>query len=423
MDKTFVKWFSRLILAADIVLLLASTPHIAAWFAHNDHTSNILDTAYSWVIGYMIALAIDGTSVMVLYGLLGLFKAKIKAPGKKTGLIICLVFLALLSTYINWQYDVQNATDAFAKADAILVAGVPLGNVNPLIGGSFALLNIFYAMLSSLVQSEEKPAMTDAEYEAEKKRIGRERELRELRKANSQGILAMGKEVVLGQGQGTDDLLNKALAYLRDARELLPVDQEGRAVQALSSHLNIRSKNVLPVLIQARSIIEREDQEADTEDATLEQEEELNASSPDQEAQQEDMLMNLQGRETVALAVAARVLNCQESYVVRLRNAGKLKHGSKRKDLITVASLRSYLATRKRSTVPTTEKLPAQPTLKLVPDETGVDKLDLTIEAMKDRPEITDEELAVVLGLKRPASARFWRLKVLAMKETEAVPV
>jgi hypothetical protein len=41
------------------------------------------------------------------------------------------------------------------------------------------------------------------------------------------------------------------------------------------------------------------------------------------------------------------------------------------------------------------------------------DKLQMTIEALKANPHITDEELAEFLALKRPASARFWRLKAI----------
>jgi hypothetical protein len=41
------------------------------------------------------------------------------------------------------------------------------------------------------------------------------------------------------------------------------------------------------------------------------------------------------------------------------------------------------------------------------------DKLQMTIEALKNNPHITDEELAEYLTLKRPASARFWRLKAI----------
>ena len=37
----------------------------------------------------------------------------------------------------------------------------------------------------------------------------------------------------------------------------------------------------------------------------------------------------------------------------------------------------------------------------------------MTIEALKANPHITDEELAEYLSLKRPASARFWRLKAI----------
>lgn len=41
------------------------------------------------------------------------------------------------------------------------------------------------------------------------------------------------------------------------------------------------------------------------------------------------------------------------------------------------------------------------------------DKLQMTIEALKNNPDITDELLAERLSLKRPASARFWRLKAI----------
>jgi hypothetical protein len=41
----------------------------------------------------------------------------------------------------------------------------------------------------------------------------------------------------------------------------------------------------------------------------------------------------------------------------------------------------------------------------------GDDKLARSIEAMRRNPALTDEELAGILHLHRPASARFWRLK------------
>ncbi len=54
------------------------------------------------------------------------------------------------------------------------------------------------------------------------------------------------------------------------------------------------------------------------------------------------------------------------------------------------------------------------------------DKLQMTIEVLKANPDMTDEALATHLSLKRPASARFWRLKAIEIlntdsKETSAV--
>ncbi|GCE48629.1 hypothetical protein EI42_06430 [Thermosporothrix hazakensis] len=45
--------------------------------------------------------------------------------------------------------------------------------------------------------------------------------------------------------------------------------------------------------------------------------------------------------------------------------------------------------------------------------DSAPDKLQMTIEALKTQPNMTDEALAEYLSLKRPASARFWRLKAI----------
>lgn len=47
------------------------------------------------------------------------------------------------------------------------------------------------------------------------------------------------------------------------------------------------------------------------------------------------------------------------------------------------------------------------------PADGNPDKLQMTIEALRANPNITDEALAEYLALKRPASARFWRLKAI----------
>jgi len=50
------------------------------------------------------------------------------------------------------------------------------------------------------------------------------------------------------------------------------------------------------------------------------------------------------------------------------------------------------------------------------------DKLQMTIEALRDRPDMTDEALAEILSLKRPASARFWRLKAIEILNAPSNP-
>ena len=58
------------------------------------------------------------------------------------------------------------------------------------------------------------------------------------------------------------------------------------------------------------------------------------------------------------------------------------------------------------------------PTIPTVSVEGNPDKLQMTIEALRANPDMTDEALAEYLSLKRPASARFWRLKAIEILST-----
>ncbi|HYU74279.1 MAG TPA: AsnC family protein [Ktedonobacteraceae bacterium] len=53
--------------------------------------------------------------------------------------------------------------------------------------------------------------------------------------------------------------------------------------------------------------------------------------------------------------------------------------------------------------------------------ENEPDKLSKTLEILKQNPDTSDEELAEYLGLSRPASARFWRLRAAEMLQNELV--
>lgn len=66
-----------------------------------------------------------------------------------------------------------------------------------------------------------------------------------------------------------------------------------------------------------------------------------------------------------------------------------------------------------RDTINTGEKRTTNPALGALPNEGNPDKLQMTIEVLRSNPNMTDEALAEYLSLKRPASARFWRLKAI----------
>jgi hypothetical protein len=51
-------------------------------------------------------------------------------------------------------------------------------------------------------------------------------------------------------------------------------------------------------------------------------------------------------------------------------------------------------------------------------DTDGADRLQLTIEALTANPQITDDVLAEYLSVKKPASARYWRLKAMEVLTT-----
>lgn len=203
---TFDKWFSRLMWATDIILLLASMPHIAAWFAHFDNPTDMLSSIYAWGVGFGLALAIDGVSLMLLLAITRMIRqGKAKSRGTMFGLLAFMAFIALLSWGINWQYNIQFASGAFAKADAVQIYGpLTVGGINPIIGGAFPILMLAYALVAKAMQVEVKPiaALSDEEQAARIKRAKQEQEYKAMLKGP--GFVQRAKETakaVVSAGQ------------------------------------------------------------------------------------------------------------------------------------------------------------------------------------------------------------------------------
>lgn len=204
---TFDKWFSRFMWSTDIILLVASMPHIAAWFAHFDAPTDFWSGIYAWGVGFGLALAIDGVSFMLLLALTRMIKqGKRKNGGVMFGLLAFMALIAALSWFINIQYNIEFASNAFAKADSVSLYGwTTVGGINPIIGGAFPVLMLAYALVAKAMQTEVKTvaAYSDEDFQQKLKRIQQEKELKAASKGA--GFWEKAKEAK----QGFSDLIAK----------------------------------------------------------------------------------------------------------------------------------------------------------------------------------------------------------------------
>lgn len=90
---------------------------------------------------------------------------------------------------------------------------------------------------------------------------------------------------------------------------------------------------------------------------------------------------------------------------------------------VSTANTLNTVNTPNPTTVNTDQFTPLQttsPNLGAMLKDASNDKLQMTIEVLRARPDMTDEALAEYLSLKRPASARFWRLKAIEILNASA---
>lgn len=269
--ETFDKWFTRFMWGTDIVLLAASTPHIATWYQHFDNANDPISAFYSWLVGYGLAIAIDGVSLMLLYAMVRIIKHGTKSKGTVIGILVFMGFIMGLSWFINWQYDWVYGSTSFAKADNMtftIIRTFTVGQLNPIIGGAFSVLMMAYAIIAKAVRSEEPiPEMTEEEFARQKRDITRKQELANLRKGNNEtGLLAGAKERLIGKSKDTEELyherLNAATDYMRNATDLLDRSQEQKAIELLAVFLKVNKKESSVYLEAVRPILLKEKEQA-----------------------------------------------------------------------------------------------------------------------------------------------------------------
>ncbi len=127
------------------VFLLASIPHIAAYFRHFDpNTANWVEDYAYWGVAIFLAVVIDVSDVLVSIAVM-----KEMSRGTKhremAGYWAFIVFIMALSWFFNWQYNLVFGTQTFAAADKVDIMGwFTVGQINPVIGSAFQLLLLIY---------------------------------------------------------------------------------------------------------------------------------------------------------------------------------------------------------------------------------------------------------------------------------------
>ncbi len=142
------------------VFLSASIPHIAAYYRHFDPNATGFTDIADWVIGYLIAIVIDVTDVLVSIAVL----KEMNRGTKKRHLLgywAFILFVMALSWFVNWQYNIVYSTQAFARADSQQLFNVSIGSVNPIIGSAFQMLLVVYTAMAH--KFAEKPVKKTAE--------------------------------------------------------------------------------------------------------------------------------------------------------------------------------------------------------------------------------------------------------------------
>jgi len=396
--------------AGYVVFLSASIPHIAAYFRHFDPaTSNRWEDAAYWVIATAIAIVIDVSDVLVSIAVMR--AQSTGARGKDVfGFWCFIVFIMILSWFVNWQYNVVFGTHEFGKVDnyrfIIPFISFSVGQINPVIGSAFQVLLLVYtSMAHKFAQKPREKPLEELQKEAQdaQQRAGYLATI----DATKQAQKARSRDNILGDLKGWKDGVIGALG--KDPKDLTFIDSSEASHEALNG--GARDTNV----------VGRFDGDFDDEESMFNGNENHNINASEMVVVDDDFDEEVPsktidnngaserntGKLSVTVKEAALMLVLSESRVRELRKAGKLRSPGRNKKLILMSSVKALLEDRQKVRGNGVHEVRQEHQQ----SADNFDKLSATLTAMESDPDITDEELAEILGLSRVHSARSWRLK------------
>lgn len=171
-------------LFAFAAFLCASIRHVATFF----HNFEPTDT--DWTGSYALAIAIDGTALILTSGIM--FFGEKMTLASKIFVWFFIVGLTAFSWVVNWEYALR-----FQSLD--LTHNPTLLWLNPILASSFAFLNLAYSIVSENFNFRVK---TQAELQAEiterESRIGLEKRLQELKRESAgPGLIERTKNIAI----------------------------------------------------------------------------------------------------------------------------------------------------------------------------------------------------------------------------------
>lgn len=387
--------------------LLSSIDHVA-WFFHLYEPASAPGDGWAMVPSYGKAGALD----LAIF-----FLAYVAATGQTADKVLTWTFtiiLSCVSLYANYLYAMffspEHQHDIWHIQ--ILWGVTTTGWLSPIIASSYPLFAMIFMYLIERVIS--RKAETPQEMRVRLQTLREKKEIEQQIKNVTKGQVKGAAIEAIDNGLEVFHHFRGRLAHKSQASVTgsepgaeHPIN-EGEEGQSPAS-----SGNEQETITSMVSESEARDHETNHDHAN-------EGEKAGQSSHQASPSTSLSGRSVVSVEEAAKMLLVEPKTVETLRNKGILKAHPGNRDRITIASIRSYDEKRSRkpkSTFKVSSSTPVdanQPGLMVVPDEipeTRVDALEITFAALKEKPDMTDEELADRLHLKRPASARFWRIK------------
>jgi len=384
----------------------ASIHHVATYF--NNFEQNGSGNVFG---SYLLAGAFDVTALVTTIGVMFFRKSM---PGYIQWVVWAFIIaIAIYSFFINWEYAARYQSadlvlqpigettpvfDAQGNLHYVMVmkANTSLLFVNPLLASGFTIFSLIYSVVAEFFGT--KPPTAD-----------------ELLKRKH--------------------YLEETAGVLQEIKQL-EEKNKGKGLIAALKEKAIEGKTAWKEVTKSEEEAEETDGEEDrnAEETEAASSEEIGGKpegqfEPNEEAK---VVMNLYpntcswlsgGPSTVSLRVVVETMNLSMK-LLNNRVAKKQIRATKNKSIVYKSSLVRWAIAE---IIPEESKKVIH--LNVVRndgaagEQSSGDKLAMTLEALKDNPEITDEMLAETLGLTRPASARFWRLKAQEIRSREAVLV